>query len=363
MSGDRDDGLTIVMPTRNRSSLLSAQLQFFSKCGVSHQIIVADSSDAEQAAAVRAACSGIAEHLPFESDLLLADKVAEVLRTVQTSHVALVSDDDIYLPHAIDAAFAHLRANPDCVAAHGYALTFAFHGNDVDLSAVRWFTPSIEEHDPLRRHYHLMRRYQPFYWAVFCTPTASTAFAAARAVTGPLFREVTVMNTVVLQGKIARLPVIYSLRRGEQSLTPAYLRHPLFWFLHDASSFFAHYNIYRNALAKFIRDRNISVPKQGELEQLLDIIHATWLGHEIDTGMCNHTARRLLGDDLPPISAPPDGPPWQPPGNGDNTRQSEIRSYIWRKAVLEAEPRHEINITPAEMDRVERQLDAYSVPG
>ena len=75
--------------------------------------------------------------------------------------------------------------------------------------------------------------------------------------------------------------------------------------------------------------------------------------------MCNHVARQLLGDDLPPISTATNRPTWQPPGSEDRVRQSEIRRYVWRKAVLEAEPRDEINITVAEMDRVEQELDAY----
>ncbi len=40
------------------------------------------------------------------------------------------------------------------------------------------------------------------------------------------------------------------------------------------------------------------------------------------------------------------------PGLGD-------RRYIWRRTVLEAEPREEIIICAAEIARVEEQLEAY----
>jgi glycosyltransferase domain-containing protein len=363
MLGNRCDALTVVMPTRNRSALLSAQLRFFKECRVSHPIVVADSSDPAQAIDVSAACANVAEYRTFDSSLRLADKLVEVIRSVRTFYIALVSDDDIHLPHAIDAAMAHLQSNPSYVAAHGYSLSFASHNNDFDLSSVLWFTPSIEEDDPLRRHHHLMRRYQPFYWAVFRTEALSAALTAAQAMSGIMFREITLMNTAVLQGKIARLPVIHSLRRNGQSHTPIDQSHPFFWFIRDANSFFAHYKIYRDALAKFIRDRDINVPRHCELEQLLDIIHATWLGREVDVGMCNHAALQMLGDELPPIRVASERPIWQPPASEDCVRRSEVRSYVWRKAVLEAEPRHEITITVREMDRVERQLDAYGITG
>jgi glycosyltransferase domain-containing protein len=359
MIGDKASALTIVLPTLDRSELLAAQLQFFKKCGVNHSIVVVDSSDAAQANDAYAACAGIAEYRGIDPRLGLVDKLLVTLNTVQTPYVALVTDDDINFPHAIDAALAHLEANPDYVAAHGYVLTFASRDNDIELSSVLWAAPSITEDQPLRRLYHLVRRYQPFIWAVFRKQALSVALSAARTMSGILFREITVMNTAVLQGKVARLPVIHSLRGHEQSLTPIDRTHPLFYFLQDPKSFFSHFEIYRDSLAKFIRDRELSVVTQGELVRLLDIIHATWLGRELDLGMCNHVARQLLGDDLPPISTATNRPTWQPPGSEDRVRQSEIRRYVWRKAVLEAEPRDEINITVAEMDRVEQELDAY----
>ena len=46
-------------------------------------------------------------------------------------------------------------------------LRFGLNACDFDIHSVYTFAPSIEHDDPLVRHYQLMRRYQPFLWAVF----------------------------------------------------------------------------------------------------------------------------------------------------------------------------------------------------
>jgi len=180
------------------------------------------------------------------------------------------------------------------------------------------------------------------------------------------------MSTSILQGKVARLPLVYALRGTAGSHAALHQSHPLFWTLHDAQAFFANYRIFRDAMVGFIRDRGIAEPAGGSLEQFLDLSHATWLGREVDVGRLNHAARLLLGDAVPPLRADPVWPGWRKPSRGDRTRFSAAggrrytrffttggRRYIWRRAVLEAEPRDEIRIERDEMMRVETELDAY----
>jgi len=354
--------LTVVVPTKNRPRSVSALLRFFRDCGLRHPIVVADTSDEGQALQVRSACKGIARYCSFDQALRLADKLAELLAPIETPFVAIAPDDDICMPHAIDAALKFLEHNPDYVAAHGYMLQFCFEGTDWDIHHVGGFTPSITEGDQLQRHYHLMRRYQPFYWAVFRTEVLVAAVKAARAMKGIVFRELTLMNTAILYGKIARLPLIYNFRGSEPSLTPPTENHPFRWFLHQSPSFFSGYGTYRDALAQSMRARAIA-PRPGvQLEHLLDLIHATWLGREIDLGVLNHVTQCLLGGTLPPVHAQMEPRKHQPISHGDMVHNSKLRAprrYIWRRAVTKAEPRNEITITAAEIDRIERQLDAY----
>jgi hypothetical protein len=180
--------------------------------------------------------------------------------------------------------------------------------------------------------------------------------------------------------------------------------HPFFWFLRDSRTFFAGYAAYRRkllrrlrrealaamplrvrlglwkralsgglasvrrhgsagipSLRRLVRNRGFVFPDGRDLEQVIDLIHGIWLAHEVDSGILNHTVRRLLGDPLPAISVPPVSAEWREPADGDEVHRSQRgdRRYIWRREVLTAEPREEIAITPDEMARVEQELDGY----
>jgi glycosyltransferase domain-containing protein len=357
--------LTILVPTRNRPVHCAALLRFYRDNGLVHPIMVADSSDTDNGKKVRLAAGGIAEYRYFSPTLRLVDKLIQAIPEVRTPFIAVTPDDDVTLPHAIEVALSLLKDNKDFVAAHGYLLNFAIYKNNFDVYGVTGFTPTIGENDPLRRHYHLMRRYQPFYWGVFRTEILASALAAAQAMHGIMFRELTVMNVAILHGKVARLPVIYEMRGTSQSHTPISESHPLYWFLRNAQSFVESYQIYRDNLVRNIRDMSIAVPEAASIEQLLDVVHGIFLRQNLDHGMMNYEARRLLGDPLPPVPTPTPWSDWREPGSRDLTRRSKIhdRRYVWRRRVLEAEPRDEIVITPKEIAKVEQQLDYYRLSG
>jgi glycosyltransferase domain-containing protein len=353
--------LTVIVPTRNRTRHLRAQLKFFKNCRLAYPIIVADSGDHSDVAAVHLACAGIAFHMQLKPHLRLVEKLAAVLASIETPFVVVTPDDDVALPHGIKAALEHLRREPSYVAAHGYLVQYRINKRDFDLHSVSGFTPTIGEDDPLQRYYHLMRRYQPFYWGVFRTDALTTSVSSALKMNGALFRELTVMNTAILQGKVARLPLVYGLRGAENSLTSINESHPLYWFLGDPDGFFSNYRVYRNAIAQFIRKRKLPVPKGIKLEHFLEIANATYLGRELDLGKVNHTAQYLLGNLSTPISVLLEQPGWHLIKEGDivNVSRHRYRRYVWRKNILNAEPREEIKINAEEMSRVEQQLDEY----
>jgi glycosyltransferase domain-containing protein len=353
--------LTVLLPTRNRAPQCSRQLRFLSENKFPYRIIVLDGSDAVAAVDVRAASEGIAEYRHFDPFFRMADKLAAAVTDVETPFVLLIPDDDIVLPHAIEQEIAFLKQNPGFIAAHGYFLGFRDQSGDIDVYDPIGFTPSIVDDEPLLRHYNLFRRYQSFYWGVFRTAVFAAAVTAACAMDVVLFRELTVMSTSILQGKVARLSLVHALRGTAPSHAALDQSHPLFWFLNDARSFFRNYVRYRDGIARFIRSKGIAVPHGVALEQLLDVIHSTWLGREIDVGMMNHQARILLGESLPPIQVAQPWADWRTPEDGDLVHSSARsgRRYVWRRRVVAAEPVEEIVITPEEMARVERQLDSY----
>jgi glycosyltransferase domain-containing protein len=339
-------------------------MRFLRECGVTHPLLIVDSSDRETAEAIRAQCSGAADYSFCDPTVDVAQKYLHAAEAVATPFMVMLPDDDVTFPHAIDASLVHLAEHADYVAAHGYVLRFGMHGDHVDVHSVFSYTPTIDAERPLYRHYELMRRYQPFTWAVFRTEIFALAVAGAAATQGTVFQELAFMSRAILKGKVARLPLVFAMRGMEESLDPAIETDPFLHFLHDSRSFFSRYAAYRNALAAFIRaDPRLQdgLPATTALDHVLDLNHATFFGRVVNTGMINYQARLLLGDPLPPIDLEPQWPGWRAPGSSDLTRLSQLgnRHYIWRQSVLKAEPRDEIFITEEEIETVEKQFDTY----
>jgi glycosyltransferase domain-containing protein len=366
--------LTIILPTFNRPALCRAQVQFLRRTKFQHRVIVADSSE-QPDPELRRICRGLIEYRQFDPATVPSEKVVAVARSLTTPYVAMIADDDVSFPHAIDACLAFLRDNPDYVVAQGYVLSATMSREAFDIQNVMWFTQGISESTPLRRLYEHMRRYQPFFRAVLRTDAYFQGLDAANYAEGPFFKELAFTATVAALGKSKRLPMVYTLRGEEESLTQA-KGHPFYWFLSNTNTFFEGYVQYRNRLAAFIKDlqkreeqldgntsaQNDKTPE--ELTHLLDIIHASYFGREIDTGMINHTARVLLGDAIKPLKFEESRWHGESIGPADLVHPAgrEGRRYVWRKEVLNAEPRSEITISGEEIAHVEAVLDQYVPP-
>jgi glycosyltransferase domain-containing protein len=346
--------LTIIIPTRNRPHNLPGQLRLLRNSA--YPVVVADSSDPDNANRIRSLVPEAMQYRSFAPDLTLYDKLEAMLHTIETPFVLLAADRKITFPHAIDPLLQHLIAKEDDIAAMGYVLGFAASPGQVDINRVIFFTPTIGETDPLQRHYHLMQRYQSWMFAVFRTAPLLRAVTQATRIRGAVFQEVLMMNALVLQGKMARLPVVLSLQSEERSFHPPTRNDPFYWFLENISSFFVHYLDYRTALTEFIRELDIPVPPPGDIDQLVDMIHAVWLHRNFDNGVLNHASRLLLGDPIPRITGPE---AYQPTQSCRDMITQKVQRYIWRDTVLNAEPREEISISSKEMDRVMDQTDTY----
>lgn len=348
--------LTVVFPTRNRSHMVIAVLKLLKAAGIRYPLIIADSSDVLEDAVLHAAAQCSATVRRYPRNIGVYDKLADVIKSITTPFVLTVPDKKITLLYGIDDMLAFLQAHSDFVASSGYVVRYAMSDSNADIYRVHIFTPSIEDEHPLRRLYELMRRYQPSIFALFRTEALAACTKAASAVGGLLFQELTFMNACVLQGKVARLPVVFALHGNERSHGPIVRRSPMYWFLDEGRPFLSHYSSYCDALAEFILSLGISPPKGVDLVRLLDLIHASWLGHNVDTGMINHTIRGLLGDDMRALVEEDDWPGPRPIGPRDRIDQSGTLPCIWRQAVLEGEPRDEITITARDIREVNYAL-------
>jgi glycosyltransferase domain-containing protein len=323
---------------------------------------------------LRDACIAPVEYRRFEPTVTPYAKITTVARSVVTSYVAMMTDDDVSFPQTIDACLDHLELNPDVVVAQGYVLRFSAAPEVMDIHNMQWFVGSITKATPLERLYELMRRYQPFFWAVFRTDAYLRAADAAMSAKGAFFEELAFTATLALLGNSARLPMIHTLRRDEDSQVPPAEGHPFFWFLRDSPSFFAGYVDYRNQLVDLLREfatiKSSQTTKADEDREThtrahaLDVIHASYFGREIDMGMVNHTARFLVGDLDSPVVPPKPTRHDAVVGAADlvHTSASTGRQYVWRNAVMDAGSRPEATISLEEIARVEAALDLYSPP-
>ncbi len=363
--------LTIILPTRNRPRLCETQVRFLQRACIRHRVIVADSSDGVNDD-LRAACTGMIAYHRFAPSVSLESKMATAAQSVATPYVAMITDDDIAFPHAIEACTEFLQQNPGYVAAQGYVLDCSIGESCIDIHGVRWSVPGVVEATPLKRLARLMQRYQPNFWAVFRSGAYHRALARSRAAKGAIFKELAFASTLAMLGHTARLPLVHTLRGDEESHTPPAEAHPFLWFLKDTRSFFSCYVGYRQLLLDLhgewdVDDLADALPLRDDaaLSHAIDFIHASYWGREVDTGRINHIAD-ILADDASRLDHAIASFSIQSPRDrtireGDRAAPPSTtgRQCIWRASVLNAQPRSEIAIDDAEVARVSAALEDY----
>jgi len=348
--------LTVLLPTRNRPHNVAGQILLFEHFNLT--VVVADSSDRGEASEIGFDSRHKAQVLSYQPAIGFYDKLADAVARIETPFVLLASDRKITFPRAARSALQFLQEHEDYVSAQGFVIGFSAHENDIDINRVVFFTPTIEDADPLWRHYHLMRRYQSRLFSVFRLKPLIAAISQARTVDGAMFQEVMFMNALVMQGRVARLPNIFTLQTVEQSFNRLRDIDPLYWFLHDSRSFFRHYIRYRSSLARFIADSGMTRLAGSDLYQLLDAVHAVWLNYNFDPGVLNFATQQLLDHQNLNLPHPRPPIPCRPIHRKDLVHsRGKSGRYIWRSDVLNAEPRDEIHISPDEIKHVEDQLE------
>ena len=360
------DGLTLLIPTRNRPALCLRGVAFLRAAGMTGRILIADSSDPAAIAPYASQFAPLdADLVYFDSNMRAPDKIAAALDLVDTAYVAQAADDDIALPDAIQQCHAFLKAHDDHSVAWGYALDFGIDGAKFDLHGVRWSAASVDDATPLERVYHGVRRYQPCFWSVARTTAMRRSLAAAQSQTRIVFQEMMCIVTLAMQGKIARLQIPHVLRGPEISQSARADTHPMFAILEGPGTVFREYAAYRDGLIAFADAHGIpfDVAPPGSTVDFLDMVHAIALARELDGGMLNYTVQRMLGAPLGDIPATPSWPGWREPEPGDLVHRSADpdRRYVWRAATMRARPGEEGYISEDMRADVERQLEHYSL--
>lgn len=123
-------GCSVVMPTLNQASFISAAIDsvFAGGVGIS-ELIVADGGSVDETQARVAHLARVhGDRLRCQSarDAGSADAVNKAIALASSDVVGWLNSDDLYAPGAIDRALAHFAAHPDHVAVYG-------HGEHIDV--------------------------------------------------------------------------------------------------------------------------------------------------------------------------------------------------------------------------------------
>lgn len=222
---------TLVIPTKNRPRFLKRLLNYCEETFPVMEIIVADSSDEEHLAACQEVCSRVKKHTlnrqVFRSDLPFIEKLVAATKLVKTSCMALLADDDLLLPGALEEALYQLRNDSQVVCVQGCEVIFRpatslgrpdrllmdFHGGR-----------SLDMPSAAQRLIALMGQYRPTVYGVRRTADFLADLQSIVPMQSQyMLVELAFASLDVVRGKIVRLHRVLTMRESHGQV--AYRQH------------------------------------------------------------------------------------------------------------------------------------------
>ncbi|WP_029008349.1 TIGR00180 family glycosyltransferase [Azospirillum halopraeferens] len=271
---------TLVVPTYNRSHLLSALLRMLSAQGADFPVMVLDSGREEHRAHTRALLPAVdlrVDYREYDSATAPFDKFRDGFLHVTTPYCALCADDDLVMVDGVRACVDVLERAPDHVAAHGYYFSFLDQGHrGVDLLNVPYYGPGIAGDGALGRIGELLHNYQAITYAVYRTSALQRIFSRLAAVRSVMFAELLSGVMTAAMGKVARVPCVYNGRSARPS--EHYENwHPLEWLIRDPAGLAVAYAGYRDILLSELAERPDLEPVADGGARALDLMHVFFL--------------------------------------------------------------------------------------
>lgn len=118
--------ITIIIPTYSRPYFLKRAVSFWSKCHC--RVIIVDGSDMPNEDMSRYENSGIIRY--FHSPIPIVDRILFATSKVDTDFVAIIPDDEFYLPSALEDARNILESRPDVSFVAGATIGFISVDNE-----------------------------------------------------------------------------------------------------------------------------------------------------------------------------------------------------------------------------------------
>ena len=348
--------LTVLIPSKNRPEDLAKMLKYFSDEKLPYKIIIVAEGAGYEDICSRA--EGLSIELLQLKAKSLAERIVEGLKRVSTPLVTVCSDHDIVFTEAIAKTGGFLMQNVEYSACQGHHGRFC-DVNNFELIDILWFTPSLDEAEPLQRLISLIRRYQPICWATFRANALRRIAESFLEYQGELYFELLWSLGAAIEGKVKRLQLLYCLRLLHDT---SFKGHPLYLFMESPRQFFCDYSKYSKRLTQHLIEKTGS--KENESSKILDLVHLVLFSMAIDAGkinyfideMVNH-AGLLPSDERVKNSLKPSCD--SPPNFGFREVRTSKRSYKIHKVFESAEPQCEIFLEKDFLKSVLKSLDSY----
>ena len=230
--------LTVLIPTKNRPSIVANQIKYLNKIEFPFPVIYVDASDDELFNKLGTYLErtkikiSIRHHKAKKIDSKLLSSRSyqqklECLKLVRTPYVALAGDDDFHYPDGLRALVDAMESEPNASSCGGGGLTLEqgvdgsklLHAGQVRVR--RWEAPLVRNDDPFVRIRHHLATYAASYFNVRRTELTIRGMEAVEnwEIRG-LWPEVLESMALVSQGKFLRVPCRFLVRQmHHRSLT------------------------------------------------------------------------------------------------------------------------------------------------
>lgn len=279
----RIEDFTLIVPTYKRPADLARLLRYCARHPARFPILVLDSGDVESRAANAALVASLDLDVTlrtFGQAITPFEKFWRGSEAVTTEFAAFCADDDVVLVGALPSLLAFLQAHADFGAAHGWYWSFDYQPSRLAVTGITYASPSLDGDDPLLRLRDLLARYEALTYAVYRTEAMRQALREAQPVPSLMARELLAGALTVINGKVARLPLLYYGR----SLAPSvgyHHWHPVDFLISSPEQLFAQYAQYRRIVFDALRKTGYEQVAPDELLKLIDLIHLRYLAEYV----------------------------------------------------------------------------------
>jgi glycosyltransferase domain-containing protein len=298
---DQGDYTQLIL-TFNRPKMLARLLRYLANQGALFPIVVLDASSQdiqEQVGRIVTEQPLRAKHRRFPAAARHGDVVRAALAEIDTPYASLLPDDDLVTPGGNDAALAFLRQHPDFIAAQGYYIGFTELDAETRLTGIQDANPSVAEATPLQRLIQYAERYQPMVYAVYRTAALRASFAAPVGIQNVMLLELLQAFLAIREGKLERVPIVYTLRRDDGSLRARRSIHPFWQFVDSPQRLLSDYAAYREALVDAFAAGPDGVMGSDAVTRCIDLIHARFLQRHFEPNALVLELQKAVGM-LPP---------------------------------------------------------------